>query len=85
MIRALDSGNRSHNGGQSDVGLAECAVGAGLRGAVVQVACGDECDAAVKAKLAARPQKPGEIAWVTDLAPEPPVVLCVGRGQFDHV
>jgi hypothetical protein len=42
----------------------------------------DELDKAVKAKEAARPGKPGEIAWVTDQSAEPPVVPLLKRGRY---
>jgi mono/diheme cytochrome c family protein len=42
----------------------------------------EELATAVKSKEAARPAKPGEIAWVTDLAAEPPVVPLLKRGRY---
>lgn len=41
-----------------------------------------EVDAAVQALEAQRPAKPGEIAWVTDLSPNPPDVHLLKRGRY---
>ncbi len=42
----------------------------------------EELAAALKAKDKARPEKPGQIAWVTDLTPEPPLVPLLKRGRY---